>query len=136
MSGTAPSTKLAAKFSLPYEVAVLMRDGVSGFEAYDEDRLRDAEIAAFQERIRLLPSRNNPEGTARAEIALNDGTILEGSCLHPFGGPGNEASTERLSDKFRELAGKVLARADTERLLRKLVEVARCADTADLCRVE
>lgn len=84
LSGAEPNTRLGAMFSIPYVVAVALREGKITPAEHGADRLQDPELKALAARVRVtsddeLSARLPAERVARVRIELTDGSeyILE-----------------------------------------------------------
>jgi 2-methylcitrate dehydratase PrpD len=132
MGGTNPPTDLAARFSLPYEVAARLVTGASDHTAYDERYLRDPVIAQLQTRIQLHPDPDLKDGEAIARISLVDGSVLEGRCQKPRGRFDNPADRNEVLQKFESLARLSLPDEQAEALRLELEGLDRAASLAEL----
>lgn len=116
-----PPNYFASKYSLPHAAAVMVVRGGAGHGDIDDAALADPAIAALRRRVSVaedpamsaLAPRLRP---ARVTLALKDGrksTRSRESHRGDFNDPFSEAE---LRDKFRELAGHVLAPAAVVRV--------------------
>jgi 2-methylcitrate dehydratase PrpD len=117
-----PRNRLAAKFSLPYAVAVLLLRGQSGYSAYSEELLADPDVEDLQARIEVVSEGATGIGEARVEIRTSS-AILEGVCRAPRGSPGNRTSTAEVLAKVEALASVALREAELRAVVSKLVHV-------------
>jgi len=77
----APRNVLAAKFSVPFAVATVLKTGTSGVQSFTMDKVRDAETLALAARVSV---REDPAMTAellhkrpaRVSVTLKDGRTL------------------------------------------------------------
>lgn len=110
-----PHNFFASKYSLPHAAAVLIVKGRAGHTEMDDDAVRDPAISALRQRVHVT---EDPAMTAvaprlrpaRVTMTLKDGrsaTESRDSHRGDFSEPYEESE---LRDKFRELAGFVLAR--------------------------
>ena len=115
----APKTAETADHSLPYVVALALRDGDIGLDAYDDDRLRDPELAALMQRVTVDASdaftaaypKTSP---TRITVRLKDGSEARHDLTYPKGHSQAPLSDGEIADKFRRLfaAYRDAARAD------------------------
>jgi 2-methylcitrate dehydratase PrpD len=116
----APANDYAARFSMPYSLAVILVDGAAGIDAYSETRIRDPRVLALARRVTY-----SVDGAAPAEafpahltIRLRGGRAVEHSLTHARGSRENPMSAVEHRAKFAENARRAL---DAE-------QVARIAD--------
>lgn len=118
LSGAEPQSRLAAMFSIPYVVAVALREGHVTPAEHSPDRLRDRELRDLASRVRVrhdetLSARLPAERVARLRIELTDGSEFACEVPNPIGdsdyAPLDSAALhikgERLIDS--ELVGRV-----------------------------
>lgn len=117
-----PPNRLAAKFSLPYAVAVLLLRGQSGYSAYSEELLADPDVKDLQTRIEVVSEGATGVGEARVEVRTSN-AILEGVCSAPRGSPGNRTSPVEVLAKVEALASVALREAELRAVVSKLVHV-------------
>jgi 2-methylcitrate dehydratase PrpD len=117
-----PRTGYEGKFSLPYCVAVALKDGRVRLDAFDDVHLQDPEIRELMARVELavdeecdaaFPARRS----ARVAIHTTDGRALEHHAPTRKGDPDAPLSDAELVDKYRELAVPVLGEGEAETLL-------------------
>ena len=87
---TEPPTRLAAMFSIPYLVAVALRDGRVDVASSDPEARNAPEVLALAEQVRIvhdpaLDERAPAERPAIVRITLADGTVLEQEVPNPIG---------------------------------------------------
>ena len=123
-----PHTGYEGKFSLPYCVAVALKEARVRLDAFDEAHLRDPAIRALMTRVDLVvddecqavfPARRS----ARVRIETHDGRVLEHHAATRKGDPDAPLSDAELVDKYRELAAPVLGDGAAETLLDALWRV-------------
>jgi 2-methylcitrate dehydratase PrpD len=123
-----PHTGYEGKFSLPYCVAVALKEARVRLDAFDEAHLRDPTIRALMTRVELavddecqavFPARRS----ARVRIETQDGRVLEHHAVTRKGDPDAPLSDAELVDKYRELAVPVLGDGAAETLLDALWRV-------------
>src|SRR5712692_6024791 len=130
MAEPAPSTMLAAKFSIPYAVAAALVLGRSDTAAFEPPALGDARIGDLARRVTVrtdsaMSPRSVDHPTARVSIELRDGrtlhgttTVVRGDAVAPVGG-------HEIVEKFVVLASPVLG----ERRCREVAAATQAADT-------
>jgi 2-methylcitrate dehydratase PrpD len=117
----APPNGYAAKFSLPYLLAVILVKGRAGLAEFDDGAVRDPAVLAVAARVgyELDPAIDYPrQFIGHVRIRLRDGRELEERQDHPRGGADFPMTREELETKFRGNAGLVLPAAQVSRLIR------------------
>ena len=99
-----PSTPYGAKFSVPYCVAVALRDGDAGLGQFTEERIADPATLALAAKVgyQIDPENEYPRNyTGDLLVTLKDGSRLAANqpCLR--GGRGAPLSEEELQAKFQ-----------------------------------
>ena len=133
----APQNGYAAKFSLPYLLAVILTRGRASLAEFEDDVVRDPEILAIASRVgyELDPTIDYPrQFVGHVRVRLRDGRTVEESQDHPRGGPDSPMGRDEIESKFlgnaslvmpADRAARVIASVaalDTEAHLRGLVE--------------
>ena len=100
----APLNGYAAKFSIPYAIAVGMLRGDAGLSDYEEAVVTDATVRALAAKVRYVIDPNNPyprQFTGHVRATLKDGTVREARQDHFRGGVHDPMSPAALEEKFR-----------------------------------
>jgi len=123
-----PGTGYEAKFSLPYVVAVGLKEARVRLDAFDEAHLGDAVIRQVMSRVELFVDEQcqavfPAQRSARVTVHTADGRVLTHHAPTRKGDPDAPLSDAELVDKFRELAAPVLGRGLAETLLDALWRV-------------
>lgn len=105
------NSKLAAKFSLPYTLAVLLVTGKASDESYSEELLQNDQIRSLQELVKLEidSSMSEINWWAKILIELKDGQIIKGESKNIYGRPDNPANQLDLYNKFCSLTADTLS---------------------------
>jgi 2-methylcitrate dehydratase PrpD len=120
-----PPNGYAAKFSLPYLIALVLVKGGAALGDFTDEAVRDPRILAVASRVGydLDPGIDYPRQFAGAvAVRLRDGRRLEARQDHPRGGPDSPLTRQELEEKFRGNAGATL---DAGRVDTIIAEVAR-----------
>jgi 2-methylcitrate dehydratase PrpD len=118
-----PPNGYAAKFSLPYLVAVVLVKGRAGLAEFREDAISDPAVLRVAKRVghELDASIDYPrQFVGDVEITLADGRVLRERQDRPRGGPDAPLTRKELEEKFRGNAGLVLATDQVERAIRAI----------------
>jgi 2-methylcitrate dehydratase PrpD len=123
----APPNGYAAKFSLPYLLAVMFVRGRVGLADFRDEAVRDEAVLRLARRVtyELDPTIDYPRhfiGDVRVRLA--GGEELAERQDHPHGGPDHPMSREDLEGKFRGNARLVLDAARVERVVRTATTLA------------
>jgi 2-methylcitrate dehydratase PrpD len=125
-----PRTAFEAKFSLPYVVSHALLYGAVRLNAFEPQRLADADIRALVARTQLQADAPMSAGfpvmrAARVTVTLRDGSVLEQFAPCRKGDPEAPLSDADLNDKFVELASPVIGAQAARQLLEQLWQVER-----------
>jgi 2-methylcitrate dehydratase PrpD len=98
-----PPNGYAAKFSIPYAIAVGMLRGDAGLSEYEEAVVHDPSVRALAAKVRYLIDPDNPypnRFTGHLRVTLKSGQVREASQDHFRGGREEPMSSEALESKF------------------------------------
>ena len=131
-----PRTIYAAKFSLPFCVAMALIKGSCGLEDFTEDNLWNPHIRDLMGRVRVgvddaLDKAHPAKWAAEVEIATRSGEVLTGRTDYPLGDPENPLDEEAFIAKFRRLTGPALKGPEVERFLHTALNIEKVEDLAD-----
>jgi 2-methylcitrate dehydratase PrpD len=128
----APQNGYAAKFSLPYLLAVILTRGRASLAEFEDSVVRDPTILAVASRVgyELDPTIDYPrQFVGHVRVRLRDGRVVEASQDHPRGGPDDPMARAEIESKFRGNASLALP---AERVSRVIDEVGALAKAPDL----
>jgi 2-methylcitrate dehydratase PrpD len=115
----APATPYAARFSLPFSVAVVMTGGRDALDLFDEDARTDRRVLSLAERVRAVadPALPFPETYGgRMTVLLRDGRERHVTELVNRGHPDRPLSDDEVRTKFFSNARRRLDEAAAEKL--------------------
>ena len=121
----APPNGYAAKFSLPYLLAVILVKGRAGLAEFTDEAARDEAVLQVASRVsyEIDPSIDYPrQFIGDVTIRLDDGRLLEARQDRPRGGPDLPMTWEEMEAKFR---GNAILAISEERASRVVEAVAR-----------
>jgi 2-methylcitrate dehydratase PrpD len=98
-----PPNGYAAKFSIPYAIAVAMLYGDAGMNEYEESVVRDPAVRALAEKIRYVVDPDNPyprQFTGHLRVTLSNGEVREESQDHFRGGREEPLTLDAIEAKF------------------------------------
>jgi len=122
-----PPNGYAAKFSLPYLVAVMLIKGRAGLAEFTDEAVQDKAVLAVAAKVNyeLDPSIDYPrQFVGHVRIRLTDGRVVEEQQDHPRGGPDFPLTREALEAKFRANAGLLLSKEKTEQVIKLVAGIA------------
>jgi 2-methylcitrate dehydratase PrpD len=117
----------AAKFSLPYLVAVMLLKGRAGLAEFTDEAVQDKAVLAVAAKVNyeLDSSIDYPrQFVGHIRIRLTDGRVVEERQDHPRGGPDFPMTREELEAKFRGNAALLLSKKKTEQIIRAVDGIA------------
>lgn len=132
-----PDTLYAAKFSMPFCVALAVKQRKAGLSDFNELTLIDPSIRSLMSQVDLI---DDPEVSALypakwpaiVEITDLDGQVISQRIDYPAGDPENPISQTDLEHKFRELASSHYGVARVEELLLGISHLDYLADLSGL----
>jgi 2-methylcitrate dehydratase PrpD len=133
----APPNGYAAKFSLPYLVAVMLVKGRAGLAEFTDAAVRDPEVLRVAERVGydLDATIDYPrQFVGDVTITLAGGQAVRERQDRPRGGPDAPLTRGELEAKFRGNARLVLPDARVEQLLALVSRLADSPSLVDLTR--
>ncbi|MCZ6481702.1 MAG: MmgE/PrpD family protein, partial [Alphaproteobacteria bacterium] len=131
-----PPTGYAAKFSMPFCMAVGFFDGDAGLDQFSDQKARDPRILALASKIRYVidPDNEYPVNySGHIRVTMKDGSIRELRQPHFRGGVREPLTRDQLIDKFRgNVAYGGLDAAFADRLLDFCVNIETRKDLGEL----
>jgi 2-methylcitrate dehydratase PrpD len=98
-----PPNGYAAKFSIPYAIAVGMLRNNAGLDDYEEHVVHDPLVRSLAAKVTYRIDPNNPypkQFTGHLKVTLKSGKVLEVSQGHFRGGKDEPMSIDALEEKF------------------------------------
>ncbi|MCC6547881.1 MmgE/PrpD family protein [Candidatus Sumerlaeota bacterium] len=108
-----PTSKETADHSLPYLVAVALRDGNVDERSFYRATYRDPKLLAFLKRIKVVEDAGftaayGDKFANHLAVTLSNGEQVEDESHYPLGHPKNAMTDAQIEDKFRLLAEGLL----------------------------
>lgn len=127
------TTTLAAKFSIPFMVALRLVRGATDPALFTPGIALDPELTAFAAKVDLaedpeLTQRGRGRRGARVQIALADGRILSGEVEHSRGDPALPFGREDIVAKYRRLTSGSIGEALAARLETQIIGLPMLED--------
>ncbi len=109
-------TGLEGKFCIPYCVANALLRGVTGYRAFTDEMVNDAEVRKLMDKLEVVLDDEIKALESRVEVVTEDGRVFEGfsDILQQI--PPLEMKKERIREKFFDLCEPVYGRNKTEGL--------------------
>ncbi len=132
-----PTTTLAARFSVPYAVAISLVRNSTAPSAFDATALTDAKIRALAEKVQV---RENPEYTAmtptrrpaRVTVELKDGRSFSETVYSSRGDPDQPFAKDELDEKYLNLSSPVIGVENAKAALSAVENFAELATVRNL----
>jgi 2-methylcitrate dehydratase PrpD len=131
----APPNGYAAKFSLPYLIAVILVKGRAGLAEFTDAAVRDPDVLRLASRVtyELDPTIDYPrQFVGDVEVTLADGRRLRERQDRPRGGPDAPLTRAEIEAKFRGNAGLALPAARADAIIGAVRGLAGAASLKDL----
>jgi 2-methylcitrate dehydratase PrpD len=130
-----PPTSYAAKFSLPFSIAVMLIRGKAGLEEFSDEAIRDSQILSLASKVRyeLDPTIDYPRHfSGHVKIVLVDGSVLEENQPHPRGGLESPLPPEEIEAKFRANARLALSEGQLDLIVKSVKTLEQLASITAL----
>lgn len=139
MAGAAPTSRLGAKFSIPYAVAAALVLGRADVAAFEEPALGDPRIRALASRVEVrvdseMSPRRSDYPTAVVELVLRDGRRLSESTTVVRGDFERPVPAGEVVEKFLALASPTLGPERAREVAGLIGEAARVKDLHEVTR--
>jgi len=118
-----PQNGYAAKFSLPYLLAVILTRGRASLAEFEDDVVRDPAVLAVASRVgyEVDPTIDYPrQFVGHLRVRLKDGRVLEEWQDHPRGGPDSPMGRDEIEAKFRGNASLVMSDGAASRVIQNV----------------
>jgi 2-methylcitrate dehydratase PrpD len=134
-----PSTGFEGKFSMPFVVAVAIKDGRVGLESFTDENADHPVVRQLIARTEFyvdpkFAERKIDEAPANVTITTIDGQVLTESIEDPQGSPTRPMSDEALKTKFRDCLSRRLTAERIDRALEIVAGLEELSDVGQLIR--
>jgi len=126
-----PSSLVAARMSLPFAVAMVLREGDYPLREVEMDDLKDPLLLRLCGLVELIPTQGFTKQNIGVEVILRDGSRRAAEVQIPKGHPDNPLTEAEVKEKFRRLASPRLGEAGAERV-QELVDRLEKASVREL----
>jgi 2-methylcitrate dehydratase PrpD len=132
----APRTYHEAQVSLPFSVAVALRDGQALLKQYSDANIANPLIKRLSSRVQFVVDKRLPRGVScRMTLEMNDGRKFVSQIDYPKGSIQNPMSDTELQAKFDSLAAPVLGERRAGQLADAVWRVERAPSVRALMRL-
>jgi 2-methylcitrate dehydratase PrpD len=132
----APRTYHEAQVSLPFSVAVALRDGAALLKQYSDTNIANALIKRLSNCVEFVVDKRLPRGVScKMSMQMKDGRKFVAQVDYPKGSVQNAMSDEELRAKFELLAAPVLGEKRAAQLADSVERIERCANVRSLMKL-
>lgn len=134
---TRPTTALEGKFSLPFQMAIVVLERRAGIAQFVDAKVADPRTRALMERVHVyvdpeIEALGYNEMRMKVDITLTDGRRLSGYADKARGHPKKPLNREDLREKFMDCAQLVMASQQAESALEHLWAIRQIERVSDL----
>jgi 2-methylcitrate dehydratase PrpD len=122
-----PANGYAAKFSLPYLLAVIFVKGRASLAEFTDEAAADAQVLQVAGKVgyELDPAIDYPrQFVGHVAVRLHDGRLVEERQDHPRGGPDFPMSRDEIEAKFHGNASLAAPAAEVARMIRMVGDLS------------
>jgi 2-methylcitrate dehydratase PrpD len=130
-----PGNGWAARWSLPFAVAVAMSDRALSIDSYTDERARDDATRALMAKVTYTPDPSlvfPNDYPAWVRVHMVDGQVLEHQLPKVIGTPENPMGVDEYEAKFFDNARRSIEPARASRLVSRLQQVSTLSDMSEL----
>jgi 2-methylcitrate dehydratase PrpD len=131
-----PQTYHEAQVSLPYSIAVALKEGQALLKQYDNRKLKDPVLRRISDLTDFTVDAALPRGVScRMTMTMSDGRQFESQVDYPKGSIQNPMSDDELRAKFDSLAAPVIGETRAAQIAELAGAVEKCGDIGQLMRL-
>jgi 2-methylcitrate dehydratase PrpD len=131
-----PQTYHEAQVSLPYSVAVALKEGQALLKQYTDRKLKDPVLRRLSALVDISVDAALPRGVScKMTMTMSDGTKHVSQVDYPKGSIQNSMSDEELRTKFDTLAAPVIGDTNANQLADLVADVEQLSDIGKLMRL-
>jgi 2-methylcitrate dehydratase PrpD len=132
-----PKTGFEGKFSMPFVIAVAIKDGKVGLESFTDANANHPLVRELITKTEFFvdprfAQKTIDEAPASITITTTDGRVLTESIEDPIGSPARPMNMEALKLKFRDCIKKQLTPEMGDRALELLADLEHLSDIGEL----
>lgn len=131
-----PQTYHEAQVSLPYSVAVALKEGQALLKQYTDRKLKDPVLRRISDIVDISVDESLPRGVScKMTMTMNNGEKYVSQIDYPKGSIQNSMSDDELRTKFNTLAIPVIGDSHAAQLADLVAEVEQVSDIGKLMRL-
>lgn len=131
-----PQTYHEAQVSLPYSIAVALKEGQALLKQYTDRKLKDPMLRRIADVTHFTVDASLPRGVScRLTMTMNDGRSFVSQVDYPKGSIQNPMSDAELRSKFDSLAAPVIGESQAAQLAERVGEIESVTDVGKLMRL-
>lgn len=131
-----PQTYHEAQVSLPYSVAVALKEGQALLKQYTDRKLKDPVLRKISNIVDISVDESLPRGVScKMTMTMNDGSEFVSQVDYPKGSIQNSMSDDELRTKFNTLAIPVIGDSHAAQLADLVADVELVTDIGKLMRL-
>ncbi|MDI7259189.1 MAG: hypothetical protein QME90_04615 [Thermodesulfobacteriota bacterium] len=127
-----PKTGLEGKFSLPFCVAIILKEGKAGERQFQNSLVGDSTIQNLMKRVKVIPRLRKPVTSATVQVVMGQGESYRKEIEYPQGHPNNPFRPGQLEEKFKDLTVGIVGEKKAFGLLEKLNRLEEVSDINEL----
>jgi len=132
----APRTYHEAQVSLPFSVAVALKEGAALLKQYSDANIANPVIKRISNRVEFVVDKRLPRGVScKLTMEMNDGRRHVSQIDYPKGSIQNPMTDAELRGKFESLATPVLGEKRATALADMVEKVERCDNVRSLMKL-
>ncbi|MFM9970930.1 MAG: MmgE/PrpD family protein [Burkholderiales bacterium] len=129
----APRTYHEAQVSLPWSVAVALKDGQALLAQYADERLNEPDLKRLMALTEISMDATLPRGVScKMSVSMADGGSYISQVDDPKGSMGNPMSDAEIAKKFNDLTQPVIGVKAAKQLQNEVDALERCSDVRSL----
>jgi 2-methylcitrate dehydratase PrpD len=131
-----PQTYHEAQVSLPYSVAVALKEGQALLKQYTDRKLKDPVLRRISDLVNITVDASLPRGVScKMVMTMKDGQKFISQIDYPKGSIQNSMSDAELRTKFDALAVPVIGEAHAAQLAAMVADIEQVSDIGKLMRL-
>lgn len=132
----APRTYHEAQVSLPYSVAVALKEGAALLPQYRNELLVDTDIVRLCQLLTVVPDDTLPRGVScHMTLEVDGGGVYQAQVDHPRGSIVNPMTSREMNEKVHMLGDGILGREAISRIIECVRHVTELEQIGELGRL-
>ncbi|MFC1816953.1 MmgE/PrpD family protein, partial [Thermodesulfobacteriota bacterium] len=130
-----PPTPYGAKYSMPYDLALMMVNERIDIEDFTPERFRPPRVMDLVKKVTYEADESRTKETGKVKITMMDGTVYQHEVLHKKGSHGNPITDEEVMEKFRRNVQAVLSEETLSRVVALVNGLENLENIKELTRI-